>query len=224
MASDLAIVSGLTGRIASVSALKAVLTGEQPVACAPKILVGLVLDQTERDQFLERLVHLGQLGAGGDRNDDLVGQPPPELFGDLIAQRLGALGVEGAHVDVDERPALLLTRDLRGEFVDVVVVAVDRHQLLGVDRAVDLLGVFEVAGDEDDRTNPGARTSRSDGVGQVAGARAGEDLGVELASRTQGTGDDAVLEGVGRVGGVVLDPELWSGRVPWPGCRPGAAG
>ena len=36
MARHLAMVSGLTGRIASAPALKAVETGEQPVACAPK--------------------------------------------------------------------------------------------------------------------------------------------------------------------------------------------
>ena len=35
MASDLAMVSGLTGRIASVPALYAAATGEQPVAWAP---------------------------------------------------------------------------------------------------------------------------------------------------------------------------------------------
>ena len=38
IASDLAMVSGLTGRIASSPALKAAETGEQPVAWAPKTL------------------------------------------------------------------------------------------------------------------------------------------------------------------------------------------
>ena len=52
---------------------------------------------------------------------------------------------------------------------------------------------------------PGARGG--DGVGEVAGARTGERRGAELAGGAQGAGDDAVLEGVGRVGGVVLDPE-----------------
>ena len=41
MASDLAMVSGLTGRIASEPSLKAAETGEQPVACAPKTAYGL---------------------------------------------------------------------------------------------------------------------------------------------------------------------------------------
>ena len=37
---------------------------------------------------------------------------------------------------------------------------------------------------------------------------AGEDLGVELAGGAQGAGDDAVLERVGGVGRVVLDPQV----------------
>ena len=138
------MVSGLTGRIASAPALYAAVTGEQPGGLGAEHPVGLVLDEAERDQLLERLVDLGQLRAGGDRDHDLVGQPPAELLGDLVAERLGALGVERADVDVDERPALLLAGDLGGEPVDVVVGAVHRDEVLGVDRGVDLLGLLEV--------------------------------------------------------------------------------
>src|SRR6478672_4072563 len=171
-------------------------------------LVGLVLDQAELDQLLEGLVHLGQLGAGRDRDDDLVGQPPAELLGDLVAQGLGALGVVGADVDVDERPAVLLAGDLRGEPVDVVVVAVHGDQRVGVDRGVHLLGLLEVARDEDDGLDAGAGARRRDGVGEVAGRRAGEHLAVELAGRAERAGHDAVLEGVGGVGRVVLHPQV----------------
>ena len=54
---------------------------------------------------------------------------------------------------------------------------------------------------------PGAGARGGDGVGEVAGAGAGEHLGVELAGGAQRAGDDPVLEGVGRVGRVVLDPQ-----------------
>ena len=135
-------------------------------------LVGLVLDQAELDQLLERLVDLRQLRAGRHRDDDLVGQAPAELLGDLVAEGLGALGVEGADVDVDERPALLLAGDLGGELVDVVVVAVHRDEPVGEDRRVDLLGLLEVARDEDHRLDPGAGAGGGDRVGEVAG-RAG---------------------------------------------------
>ena len=203
----LAIVSGLTGRIASVPALYAVGDRRAAGGLRAEDLVGLVLDEAERDQLAERLVHLGQLGARGDRDDDLVGQAPAQLLGDLVAQRLGALGVERADVDVDERPALLLAGDLRGEPVDVVVGAVHGDEVLGVDGAVDLLGALEVGGDEDDGLDAGPRAGRGHGVGEVAGAGTREHLGAELAGRAQGAGDDAVLEGVGGVGRVVLDPE-----------------
>ena len=153
-------------------------------------------------------MHLGQLRARGDRDDDLVGQAPAELLGDLVAERLGALGVERADVDVDERPAVLFAGDLAGELVDVVVVAVDRHEVLGVDRRVDDLGGLEVAGDEHDGLDAGPSACGGDGVGEVAGRRAGEHLAAELAGGAQGARDDAVLEGVGGVGAVVLDPEV----------------
>ena len=47
-----------------------------------------------------------------------------------------------------------------------------------------------------------------DGVGEVAGRGAGDGVEAQLLRLGDGDGDDAVLEGVGRVGGVVLDPEL----------------
>ncbi|CAB4689100.1 unannotated protein [freshwater metagenome] len=159
-------------------------------------------------------MHLGQLGAGGHRDDDLVGQAPAELLGDLVAQGLGALGVVGTDVDVDERPAVLLAGDLGGQLVDVVVVALDGDQRLGEDRGVDLLGLLEVARDEDDRLDPGPGTGCGDRVGQVAGGGAGEDLGVELRGGAQGAGHDPVLEGVGGVGAVVLDPQVVDAEGP----------
>src|SRR5829696_305930 len=49
---------------------------------------------------------------------------------------------------------------------------------------------------------------RGDGVGQVAGRGARHRLEAELLRLGNGYRDYAVLEGVGRVCGVVLDPEL----------------
>ena len=208
IASDLAIVSGLTGRIDVV----AVAEGRRDRRASGRLraedLVGLVLDEAELDELLEGLVHLGQLRAGRDRDDDLVGKPPAELLGDLVAERLGALGVEGTDVDVDERPAVLLAGDLARELVDVVVVALDRDEVLGVDRRVDLLGRLEVAGDEHHGADARARSGCRDRVGQVAGRGAGEHLAAELAGGAQRAGHDPVLEGVGRVGAVVLDPQV----------------
>src|SRR3546814_5349120 len=62
-----------------------------------------------------------------DRGDDHVGRAPAERLGDLEGERLGALGVERAQVDVDEAPAGLVG-DLEAEAVDVVVGALDRDR------------------------------------------------------------------------------------------------
>ena len=47
-----------------------------------------------------------------------------------------------------------------------------------------------------------------DRVGEVAGRGAGDGVEAQLLRLGDGDGDDPVLEGVGRVGGVVLDPDL----------------
>ena len=96
IASDLAIVSGFTGRTTSWPAANACDTGEQPVACAPKTLYGVASTSPSVTELAQRLVDLGEQRAGRDRDDDLLGQPPAELLGDLVADGLRALGVERA--------------------------------------------------------------------------------------------------------------------------------
>ena len=58
----------------------------------------------------------------------VVGRAPAKLLRHLVAQRLTALSVVGAHVDVDEGP-LVLAAQLGAEAVYVVVAAVDRDRL-----------------------------------------------------------------------------------------------
>ncbi len=47
-----------------------------------------------------------------------------------------------------------------------------------------------------------------DRIGEVSGRRAGDRVETELERLGESDGDDAVLEAVRRVGGVVLDPDL----------------
>ena len=82
--------------------------GEQPVACAPKKLDGLGFDQAEVDEFVEGFADFADERAAGHGDDDVVGQAPAELLGDLVADGLGAFGVVGAEVDVDEAPVVLV--------------------------------------------------------------------------------------------------------------------
>ena len=165
------------------------------------------LDEPELAELLETLVDLGQLRAGRDRDDDLLGQAPAELLGDLVAQRLRTLGVVRADVDVDERPLLVLRRELGGEPVDVVVVAVDGQQRAAVDGGGEDLGLLQRRRDQHDRVPPGARRRGGDGVGEVARRGAAQHGEAQLAGGGEGDGDDAVLEGVRRVARVVLDPQ-----------------
>ena len=76
-------------------------------------------------------------------HDDVVGRLPAELLGGLERERLRALGVVRAHVDVHERP-LVHAGELGAQAVDVVVVAVDRDDVAAVDRGGDDLALLEV--------------------------------------------------------------------------------
>ena len=98
--------------------------------------------------------------------------------------------------------------ELGAEPVDVVVVAAHADQVGAVDAGREQLLLLEVGGDEDVGLEPGGGGVGGDGVGEVAGRGAGDGLEAQLARLRDGDGDDPVLEGVGRVGGVVLDPQL----------------
>ena len=100
-------------------------------------LVGLAVDQAELASSRKALSTLVSCEPDAIGMTTCVGQPPAELLGDLVAQRLGALGVERPDVDVDERPALLLAGDLGAQPVDVVVDAVDGDERAAVDRGGD---------------------------------------------------------------------------------------
>ena len=106
------------------------------------------VDEADRARLAEAARDARQQRAAGDGRDDVLRQPPAELLDDLEAERLGALGVVGAQVDVGEAPAVLVG-DLRAEPVDVVVVAADRHQLRLIDGRADHLARLEVVRDED---------------------------------------------------------------------------
>ena len=167
----------------------------------------LALDQAELEPLVDAAAELGEQRARGDRADDAVGQLPAELLDRLVGERLRALGVVGAQVDVDEGPRARLG-ELGAEPVDVVVVAPDADQVGAVDAGREQLLLLEVGGDEDVGVEAGGGGVRRDRVREVAGRGAGHGLEAELLGLRDRDGDHAVLERVRRVGGVVLDPEL----------------
>ncbi len=148
MASDLAIVFGLTGRQTSWPAAKAVATGEQPSAWAPFMRGSSPSIRPSSVHSSKALGDLREQRPRGDGHDAAVGQLPAELLGDLEGQRLRALGVVGAQVDVHERP-VALGAQLGAQPVDVVVVALDADQPGPVDASGEDLLLLEVGGDED---------------------------------------------------------------------------
>ena len=135
------------------------------------------------------------------------GHAPAELLGHLVGQRLGALAVVRPHVDVDERPRAV-AGDLHAEPVDVVVVALHGEERRAVDGGRDDLLLLQVGGHEDVALQAVRRGVGGDGVGQVAGRGAGHDPVAELLRLLERDRDDAVLEGVRRVGRVVLHPHV----------------
>ncbi len=193
-------MAGLVGRRDRRAALR--LGTEDPVRP--------VLDQAQLDQLLQTLVDLGELGARGDRDHDLLRQPPAELLADLVGERLGALAVVRPQIDVDEAPALAgrVADQLRAEAVHVVVVALDADQLAAVHAGHHDLALLQVVRDEHAGPEAGPGRRRADRAGQVAGRGAGQRGVAEHPGRLDGAGHHAVLEGVGRVPGVVLDVQL----------------
>ena len=98
--------------------------------------------------------------------------------------------------------------ELRAEAIDVVVGAADPDHVGPVDPGGEQLLLLEIGRDEDVGIEPGRGGVGGDGVGEIPGGRAGDGLEAELLRLRDRHGDDAVLEGVGRIGRVVLDPEL----------------
>ena len=68
--------------------------------------------------------------------------------------------------------------------------------------------LLQVGRDEDVGGETGRRGVSGDGVGQIAGRRAADGLESELDRLGRSHCDHPVLERVGGVGGVVLDPDL----------------
>jgi hypothetical protein len=165
------------------------------------------IEQAELAPLVEAAGDLGEQGAGRHRRHHAVGQLEAEPLGDLERERLRALGVVRAHVDVDERP-LAIGGQLGAEPVDVVVVAAHRHELGAVDAGREDLLLLQVGRDEDIRLQPSGRRVGGHGVGQVARGSAGHRREPQLDGLGQRHRHDPILERVGRVGGVVLDPDL----------------
>ena len=130
------------------------------------------------------------------------------MLGDFEAHALRAFGVIRAQVHVHESPAVF-ARDLGAEPVDLVVRAVDADDVRAIDERAEHLALLEVGRNEHVALQARRRGVGGDGIREVAGRSAGDDLEAELARPAQRHGDHAILEGEGGViDRVVLDVEL----------------
>ncbi len=85
----------------------------------------------------------------------------------------------------------------------------DADDVRAVDEAVEHLALLQVGGDEHVALQPGSGGVGRDGVRQVAGGGAGDDLEAEFLRAGQRDGDDAIFKREGGViEGVVLDVEF----------------
>ena len=137
----------------------------------------------------------------------MVGNAPAQLLRHLVAQGLAALGVVGAHIDVDESPRVVVAH-LAAQAVHLIVGAVHRHHGGAVHGGADDLAPLQVGGDEDHGAQAGAGGVGGDAARQVAGRGAGDGLEPELAGLGGRHRHHPVLEGIGRVDAVVLDVEV----------------
>src|SRR5439155_25102913 len=137
-------------------------------------------DEADLPELLEALPDLREERAGRDRRDDGVRQLPAELLGDLEGEGLGALGVVGAQVDVDEAP-VELARQLDDQPRAVVVAAAHGVHLAAVDGGREELLGLDRARVEYDGAHAARRRARSDRVAEVARRGATERVRAELS-------------------------------------------
>ena len=104
IASDFAIVCGRTGRQTSLAGLERLRDRRAALGLGAVEGGQLALEDAELEPLLEAAGDPREERAGRDGHDHAVGQLEAELLRDLEAERLGALRVVGAQVDVHERP------------------------------------------------------------------------------------------------------------------------
>ena len=109
----------------------------------------------------------------------MVRHAPAELLSHLVTQRLAALGIVGAHVDVDEGPVVVVAH-LAAQPVHFVVGAFHRYQRRVVHRGADDLAALQISRNEYHRVDPRPRGMGGHTAGQVPGAGARQGFVAEL--------------------------------------------
>ncbi len=214
MASERAMVVGFCGSISALPVFTAVEIGEQPGRLRAKELHRLFFDQLELDQFVERLLDLGNQRSASHRNHNIVRQPPAQLFRDLEAHGLRSFRVVGPQVHVHESPTPLFG-NLRAQAVHLVVVASDAHHIRAENLRAQNLRRLQVGRNKDPGFQTKARRVRCHCVRQVSRGRARNRVEAKSLRLGQSHGHNAVLEAQRRqADGIILDVEILRGGIP----------
>ena len=183
-----------------------------PRSLRAKKLHRLWIDQPEQNQLIKRLLDLRDERSASHRHHDVIGQAPAELLGDFIAHRLRSLSIIRTQIHVHESPAAFAGKrfigDLRAQAIDVVVAAVDAHQLRAKHLRAQNLRRLEIGWNEDPGFQSFAGRLRSHRIRQIARGRASDGIEAEAASIRQSHGDHAVFETQrGQADGVILNQQ-----------------
>src|ERR1700691_1036318 len=99
-----------------------------PWSLRAKELSRLRIDKSQKNQLIKPLLDLSDQRPPRHRYHDVIGQAPAQLLSDFITHRLRAFSVIGTKVDVHKSPAMFIG-DLRTQTIDMIVAAIDAHQL-----------------------------------------------------------------------------------------------
>src|ERR1700722_14370775 len=135
---------------------------------SPKEAYRLIFHKAEINQFLEGLTDLTNQRSPSHGHNNVIREPPSQLFCDLVSDRLRALGVIRTQVDVDDTPVVLIGNQ-GAKPIDVVIVSIDADEPRTINLSVENLRRLEVCRHEDAGLEPQTGSLRGDRVGEIPG-------------------------------------------------------
>src|SRR5690242_5839195 len=138
----------------------------------------LLLHEAKIDKLMKRFANLADQRTTRHGNDNVVGESPAKLFGNLITYGLRALRVVGTQIDVHEAPCVLVG-NLGAEAVYVVIIAVDANQPRAIDLRVQNLCRLKLSRNQDAGLDAQTSGLRGNRVCQIPRGRAADGIETE---------------------------------------------
>jgi len=167
----------------------------------------LTIDLSEFTQLADRLVDRRQEQARSEGRDDHVGEVESKLLPGLVQEGLRSFRVVGPEVDVHESPPARVCGE-EGHPIGIVVGSIDGDEGRAVEAGEEELRRLEGRGGEHVTGEPRLRRGRGGRGRQVSRRCAADRREAPLPRLRDGDGHGTILERIGRVHRVVLDPDL----------------